>query len=142
MYLEHKRFIWICSAILILFILVYPGMNLFARDTRILETIHVKEAKELFDKYKNDPSFAIIDVRTLEEYKSCHLKNAINIDFYSESFRDELDKLDKSKTYLIYCRSGRRSGRTLQIMKELRFKEVYDMSGGISMWEAIAAPCV
>ena len=61
------------------------------------------------------------------------MPNAINVNFSSTAFRDELNKLDKNKTYLIYCRSGNRSAQALAVMKELDFNEVYD-AGGISEW--------
>ncbi len=69
-----------------------------------------------------------------------HIENAINLNYYSKTFKDELSELDKSKTYLIYCRSGRRSGIALDIMKELGFTEVYNILGGITQWEAEGLP--
>ena len=56
------------------------------------------------------------------------------IDFYSNTFEMELDKLDKNNSYLIYCRTGRRTGLTIDIMKDLGFFEVYNMLGGITQW--------
>jgi len=70
------------------------------------------------------------------------LQNAINLDYYSETFRNELNQLDKNKTYLIYCRSGSRSGRALDIMTELNFREVYNMLGGIIDWKADGLPTI
>ena len=64
------------------------------------------------------------------------------LDYYSENFREALDELDKSKTYLIYCRSGRRTGETLQMMKELYFTEVYNMLGGINSWKSKGLPTI
>ena len=89
---------------------------------------------------KNNPDFVIIDVRTPEEFAEGHIENVINLDYYSETFRDELNKLDKNKMYLIYCRSGNRSGKALNIMEELNFREVYNMSGGIIEWKAKELP--
>jgi rhodanese-related sulfurtransferase len=79
-------------------------------------------------------------VRTPDEFAEEHIENATNIDFYSETFRDMLNTLDKNKTYLIYCRSGARSGSTLDIMAELNFEEVYNMSGGMIEWNAEGLP--
>jgi rhodanese-related sulfurtransferase len=83
---------------------------------------------------ENNPNFVIIDVCTPEEYSEKHLKNAVNLDFYSDDFIDNLKKLDKNKTYLVYCRVGRRSQKSMDIMKELGFKRVYNMLGGITHW--------
>ncbi len=110
--------------------------------TQIIEGITPQETLTLIQNNQNNPDFVIIDVRTPAEFDGEHIENAVNIDFYSETFRNELDKLDKSKTYLIYCRSGNRSGSALDIMAELNFEEVYDMLGGILSWEAEGLPTV
>jgi len=93
-----------------------------------LETINQDNWLELS---KNSES-VIIDVRTSQEFLEKNIDNSINIDFYSDDFKEKLNSLDKSKTYLIYCRSGNRSGKTLKIMKELGFMIVYDLKGGIN----------
>ena len=111
-------------------------------ETATIEDITPQEAFILIQNNQNNPDFVIIDVRTLEEFVAERIENATNIDFYSEAFRDELNKLDKNKTYLIYCRSGGRSGKALNIMAELNFKEVYNVSGGIIAWNAEELPTV
>jgi|APSaa5957512622_1039677.scaffolds.fasta_scaffold375853_1 phage shock protein E len=63
----------------------------------------------------------VIDVRTKEEFESGHVEGAINIDFYREDLKEVLAKLDKSKKYGVYCRSGARSSRVVELMKELGF---------------------
>ncbi|MBT9149364.1 MAG: putative adenylyltransferase/sulfurtransferase MoeZ [Dehalococcoidia bacterium] len=107
---------------------------------QIIETITPQEAIALIENHRDNPEFAIIDVRTPEEFAEGHIENAINIDFYSKAFRNDLDKLDKDRTYLIYCRTGRRSGLTIPMMRELDFMEVYDMLGGITRWRAEGLP--
>jgi rhodanese-related sulfurtransferase len=97
-------------------------------------TITPKEAYDLIEKNKDNPHFLILDVRTPEEFSNGRLENAVNLDYYSESFLVEIQKLDKNDKYLIYCQSGNRSGKVLVKMKELDFQEVYNMSGGISAW--------
>ena len=108
--------------------------------TQIIEDITPQEAFTLMQDNEGNPSFVILDVRTAEEFASGYIENAINIDYYSDAFRDELDNLDKTKTYLIYCRSGRRSADALDIMTELDFREVYNMLGGIIDWQAEELP--
>ena len=110
--------------------------------TQIIEDITPQEAFTLIQDNENNPEFVILDVRTPEEFADGHLKNAITLDYYSETFRDELSKLDKDKTYLVYCRSGKRSRNAVDIMEELNFKEVYNMSGGIIEWEAEGLPII
>ncbi len=110
--------------------------------TQVIKDVTPQEAFTLIQNNQNNLDFEIIDVRTPEEFGEGHIENAINIDFYSETFRDELDNLDKNKTYLIYCRSGGRSGKALTMMDELNFEEVYNISGGVVAWEAAGLPTV
>ncbi len=108
--------------------------------TQILEDVTPQEAYTSIQENQDNPDFVIIDVRTPEEFTEGYIEGAINIDFYSETFADELDILDKNKTYLIYCRSDNRSGRALPLMEELNFREVYNMTGGIIQWNAEGLP--
>ena len=98
-------------------------------------SIGVDEAYELVQKHGGDEDFVILDVRTPGEYADGRLENALNIDYYADTFKDELDALDRSKTYLVYCRTGGRSGRTLRMMEELGFQNVYNMKGGFTSWQ-------
>ena len=94
------------------------------------------DGMDMIEKNKNNPNFIILDVRTPGEYASGHIAGAMNLDYYSKSFRTTLNQLDKSKTYLIYCHTGRRSGLTLDLMRDLGFSEAYDIEGGIAAWKA------
>ncbi len=107
---------------------------------QIIENITPEEAYILIQENKDNPNFVILDVRTPEEFLGEYIENAVNLDYYSDTFRNDLDKLDKNKTYLIYCRSGRRSENALNIMKELDFREVYNMLGGIIKWKSEELP--
>ena len=111
-------------------------------ETATIEDITPQEAFTLIQNNQNNPDFVIIDVRTPEELAEEHIENATNIDFYSETFRDELNNLDKNKTYLIYCKVGGRSGSALDIMAELNFKEAYNILGGINQWKTEGLPTV
>ena len=111
-------------------------------ETATIEDITPQEAFTLIQNNQSNPDFVIIDVRTVGEFAEEHIENATNINFYSETFRDTLNTLDKNKTYLIYCRSGGRSGSALDIMAELNFKEVYNILGGINQWKTGGFPTV
>ncbi len=89
-----------------------------------------------------DESVEVIDVRTPEEFADGHIEGAVMIDFYSESFADQITDLDPEATYLVYCRSGNRSGQTLALMDELGFEQVYDLDGGVLAWDAQGGPLV
>lgn len=105
-----------------------------------LEHITVKEAAALIESKKALASFVILDVRTPQEFFGDRLEGAVNLDYYAINFREALNELDKSKIYLVYCWTGRRSGLALMIMEELGFKEAYNVLGGIVQWKAEGLP--
>lgn len=102
--------------------------------------VTVKKAAEMIKQASEKAPIVILDVRTKGEFNSGHLNNAINIDVKSSSFKEKVSKLEKDKTYLVYCRSGKRSKMAQNIMKELRFKKVVNMLGGFMAWEKAGLP--
>ncbi len=82
----------------------------------------------------NNNNSVLLDVRTKEEVIEKKINNSMNIDFYSDSFKDSILRLDKSKTYYVYCRSGRRSLNTVEFMRKNGFNESYNVDGGIIKW--------
>jgi rhodanese-related sulfurtransferase len=81
------------------------------------------------------PGAVLLDVRTAEEYEDGHLAQARNVDYKRDDFRRQVGKLDKSKPYFVYCKAGVRSEKAADIMKELGFRQVYTLEGGIDEWE-------
>ncbi len=108
---------------------------------KIIKNITPEQGYELIIKNTENPNFAILDVRTAQEFDKGHIKSAINIDYLSETFKDKLSELDKKNTYVIHCRSGGRSTKALKLFDELGFEEVYNM-GGIAQWEQSGYPTV
>jgi rhodanese-related sulfurtransferase len=77
----------------------------------------------------------VVDVRTEGEFTNqVKLINAINIDYNAPDFKEQLQKLDKNNTYLVYCRSGARSNAAMEIMKTSGFMFLYHLEGGILSW--------
>jgi len=78
----------------------------------------------------------LLDVRTTDEYRSGHIPGSIQIDVLkTEDFKKQVAALDKHKTYLLYCRSGKRSNTAKVLMKESGFTKLVDLEGGFSKWE-------
>ena len=88
--------------------------------------------------------YTVIDVRTKEEYDAGHIKGAFNFDYYNDDFetRIEAEFKDKNKPYIVYCRSGKRSLASAEILAELGFTNVTNMKGGILAWESAGKPVV
>ena len=130
--MKKKLIIYAIPIFIICLGLVLPSLSV-QESTRIT-AVSAKEAADLIDKHNEDNDFAILDIRTPGEFRSGHLAESILIDFYSQTFADQLSRLDKEKTYLIYCRTGNRSTKSLEIFKKLKFQKIYHMASGISGW--------
>ncbi len=99
----------------------------------IRKDISVSEAHQWLQS-ANAP--VLLDVRTPEEYAEGHIAGSIMIDYRDNSFDEEIEKLDKDATYLIYCRSGGRSGKAVHKMIGNGFKDVTNMEGGYNAWSS------
>lgn len=80
------------------------------------------------------PGTVVLDVRTPEETAEGKIEGAVEIDFEGQNFEAEIDKLDKNKTYLVYCRSGGRSSQASELMAEKGLKNIYNLTGGYLAW--------
>ena len=96
--------------------------------SQAIETIPPKTFQEQILKVETPQ---LIDVRTLEEFNTNHLKKAQHIGVASANFKQKVSKLDKSQPVYVYCKKGGRSSNAAQKMKDMGFKNVYDLDGGI-----------
>ena len=94
------------------------------------EDIDVAEFKELM----KEDNIVILDVRTPGEISSGKIEGALEIDALEPGFKEKIAALDHSKTYLVYCRSGRRSANACGTMSGLGFDNLYNLSGGYNTW--------
>ena len=97
-----------------------------------IENIKATDAEIML---KENPGMTVLDIRTPKEFKSGHISKAINIDYKAEHFQSKLEKLDRDQTYLMYCRSGRRSGLALDTFAKLGFKHIVHIDDGILGWK-------
>ena len=112
-----------------------PQQELLAQGN-IASDISPQKFKELSTKNKGE----IIDVRTPEEFQSGRIPEAKNINFNEGDFKTKIAELDPSKPVYLYCRSGRRSGLAMDMMQEMGFSEVYNLSGGVLAWSEADLP--
>jgi rhodanese-related sulfurtransferase len=97
-------------------------------------TISAHQAGRIIRNQKGKGELVVLDVRTPGEYARGHLEDAININFWDKGFTDSVAKLDKSRTYLVYCSSGVRSRGAMKKMRSLGFGRVYNLRGGMIAW--------
>ncbi len=101
------------------------------------EDITQEEWQELISK---DNKAVILDVRTEEEVEDGFIPNMLNIDIrQGQGFLDEIEKLDKSKNYYVYCRSGARSAQACTLMGQMGFETTYNLVGGFMNWDGETA---
>jgi rhodanese-related sulfurtransferase len=87
-----------------------------------------------FSQKTQEAGVITLDVRTRGEFSQGHIAGAINIDVEADTFTNEVSKLDKTKSYAVYCQSGRRSAIAADEMKNLGFEHLFNLSDGINDW--------
>jgi rhodanese-related sulfurtransferase len=95
--------------------------------------------QELIQLMKNE-NLQLVDVRTPEEVQQGMIEGAQNIDYRSPDFENNIAKLDRNQPIAVYCGVGGRSGKASDLLIDLGFKEVYDLTGGFTQWEAEEHP--
>ncbi len=107
-----------------------PEVNNTSHPNPIYDNLPGSLFRQEFSSHKNA---VLLDVRTGMEVKMGTLPGAIHIDVTSLSFNQKIAKLDKSKTYFVYCRSGNRSNNACQIMHKQGF-DVRNLLGGMGAY--------
>lgn len=103
----------------------------FGQTHKEVETIAPKVFAEKLKAAKNPQ---LLDVRTPEEFKSGHIGNAVNVDWYEDDFAAKAAKYDKSKPVFVYCKAGVRGKKAANKLAELGFTKIYNLEGGIDKW--------
>lgn len=93
--------------------------------------IQANQVLEIFNK--KDPDYVLIDVREPEEWEMGVIPNIVKISL--GDLEEKLPELDKSKKYIMVCRSGARSNFASSIMLDSGFSDVSNFSGGMISWE-------
>ena len=104
--------------------------------------VDVNQAASALQTQKN---VVVLDVRTPDEYKNGHLKDAVNINLYDPNFKTKLALLDKSKTYVVHCAAGLQNGRSRKattVMDSLGFQQVKHLNGGFNAWQQANLPVI
>jgi rhodanese-related sulfurtransferase len=101
------------------------------------KNVSVQEFNQLM---KEKPNAQILDVRSVEEFRSGYIAGAVNINVMESGFEQAIAKLDKNKPVLVYCSAGGRSAKAMSILYKNGFTEVYNMNGGMGAWNTAGLP--
>ncbi|HOZ87595.1 MAG TPA: rhodanese-like domain-containing protein [Bacteroidia bacterium] len=97
-----------------------------------IQNVDAATFKKLIDEKKS----VLIDLRTTPEIqKKGLIRDAVQIDFFAENAGESIAKLDRNKSYLIYCAGGGRSGECAELMQKLGFKQVVNLEKGFDDWK-------
>lgn len=123
-------------------VMVLLSVSAFAQSTnatynkkgtveKVYEDIDIAKAKKIMSLSKD---VVLIDVRTPGEIANGKIGNALEMDIKSSDFNTKLSKLDKDKPYIVYCHVGGRSSSAMKMMKDMGFKQVYNLMPGYKGW--------
>ena len=122
---------------LLLVTVLIASSRLLDAQTTAPKNVTIETALKLLDERKD---VVVLDLRTDAEFKAGHIAGAKNIDFLRSDFAEKLGALDKSKTYLVHCASGRRSAKALEIFQTQTFTSILHLNEGFKAWEAAGKP--
>ena len=113
-----------------------PAATEAPKSSKIELTDGARAAKLLAD----DPSIIVLDIRRPDEFSAGHIKGAMNIDFMDAGFAKKIAELDKTKRYLVHCKSGGRSGKSLEKFGEIGVSKIIHLEDGFDAWKAADHP--
>ncbi len=108
----------------------------------IVDILTPKDAFKYVEHNRDNNNFVILDIRTPKEFREDRIEGAVNVDFRSSNFRGEIDKLDRNKTYFVYCRTGNRSRDAVNLMGAMGFRSLVRLAGDITGWKSAGLPIV
>ena len=116
-----------------LFVLVLVVFSYSCKEEQTTTEIEVISPEEMH-QISQIEDVQLVDVRRPEEYQEGYIEGFQNIDFFSDTFAQDIEELDRTKPIIVYCKSGRRSANSAKILKEKGFVKIYDLGGGITKW--------
>ena len=120
------------------FIVILLSSFAFANAQKI-KSVNSTEVNAMLSKANK---IVVLDVRTADEFAMGHVKGAINIDIRQADATSRIDKLDKKATYVVHCRTNRRSQIAVDHMVQAGFTNIYQMMDGMMGWNQNNLPVV
>ncbi|MCF6307079.1 MAG: rhodanese-like domain-containing protein [Flavobacteriaceae bacterium] len=127
-----KKIMIVCTLSIML---AFQSCKDYSKDTATTGDIELISPQQVYDAVYSADSVQLVDVRTPNEYNTSHLKGAQNICVTDNDFKEKVKSLDKNKPVYVYCKMGGRSAKAAKKLKDMGFTKIYDMDGGILLWE-------
>ena len=117
-------------------------MNVRCRNPGVqdIRAVRPAEADSLIAANRGNPDFIMLDIRLPEEFEYARIAGAVSFDLMTGTFPKKLDKLDRTKIYLLYCNEDTRSPEALELMKDRGFTAAYRIEGGLTAWALAGYP--
>ncbi|WP_243349797.1 rhodanese-like domain-containing protein [Parabacteroides sp. FAFU027] len=116
-------------------LMLFIGLGTAMAQNGKIQSLSVND----FEKAIKQKKVQLVDVRTPEEFKSGHIKGALNIDVKNPDFDNQILKLKKKSPVAVYCRSGHRSKIAAQKLSEKGFA-VIELDRGFNDWTGQGKP--
>jgi rhodanese-related sulfurtransferase len=143
----RNRLLWLAVGGVLVVIIVAIGLLVFSPHTTQNgqpnlpngSTISPQSLKQAIDA---KGKITIVDVRTLQEYQTGHIKDSILLPLDTLASKASEVLFDKSQTLYVYCRTGHRSAQAVSFLLQLGYTNVHSLSGGITAWQNSGYPVV
>jgi rhodanese-related sulfurtransferase len=109
-------------------------------ENRVIEITATDLWKKLKGDWKGEDRPALIDLRKAKEYTRFHLEGARQLDPEADDFDSKVAKLNRNRTYVVYCKDGAKSAKVVATWKEKNFQKIYHIKGGLDAYEAVITP--
>lgn len=132
----------------IIFLGIFLVTVLAITNFNVLRTVNVSRlGEELntdeFYALGHEANVEILDIRAPEQYNFGHIGGVTFIDFNdSLNFKSNIDKLNRNKTYMIYCKTDQQSAYIMKLMREMGFTDIHFLKGGIHAWKLAGRPVI
>ena len=116
-----------------------PSKSEQSAEINSQSAIELVSVAQVAERLSHDATI-VLDIRTAKEFEAGRIRGALNIDYFAEDFKQRIDALDKSSTYIVHCESGGRSGRSMEIFQALGFQNILHLKSGFSGWQQAGLP--
>ena len=111
--------------------------------SHILAEVELIDVHQLKQRIENpDEVLILLDVRTLEEYQSGHIKDAVNVPHDQLILNVNVLDQYRNQSIVVFCRSGRRAQLVIDTLIENKFNQIVDLEGDILAWKTSGFPVI